>query len=85
MIWIALFANFAMNFFLVRSICNGIKLEHTWYAVLGMVVFDLGKVAARKNAIDPFYIFLFVIAGMAGSVIGRNEAAKKKTSEEPKK
>lgn len=75
------FVNFAFNFFLVRSICSTMKPEHTWYVVLGMVVVDLGKATAAVVGLDPFTIFLFTIAGMAGSVVGRNEAAKKNKSE----
>ena len=76
MILLILFVNFAFNFFLIRTICSAIKPEYTWYLVLGMVVVDLGK-AAAAGTIDPFDMFLFVVAGMAGSIIGRNEAAKK--------
>ena len=46
-----------------------------------MVVVDLGKATAAVVGLDPFTIFLFTIAGMAGSVVGRNEAAKKNKSE----
>ena len=46
---------------------------------------DLGKATAAANAIAPFYVFLIVIAGMAGSVIGRNESVQKKASDKPKK
>jgi hypothetical protein len=75
------FANFAFNFFFVRMICSTMKPQHTWYVVLGMVVVDLGKAAASTAGLDPFTIFLFTIGGMAGSVVGRNEAAKKSKHE----
>ena len=80
MILILPFVNFAINFFWVRFLCKGLKLEHTWYVVLGLMVFDLGKAATSDKALPPTTIFLFTIAGMAGSLIGRNEAVKGKTS-----
>jgi hypothetical protein len=75
------FVNFAFNFFLVRMLCSTMKPQHTWYVVLGMVVVDLGKAAFSTASLEPFDIFLFTIGGMAGSVVGRNEAAKKNKSE----
>lgn len=62
---------------MVRASCNDMKPENTWYVVLGMVVVDLGKAAAAPNALDPYDIFLIVIGGMAGSIVGRNEAVKR--------
>jgi hypothetical protein len=80
MILIFLFVNFALNFFLIRAICSSMKPQHTWYVVLGMVVIDLGK-AAAPGTVDPFDMFLIVVAGMGGSIVGRNEAAKKHKGE----
>lgn len=80
MILIIPFVNFAINFFWVRSLCTGMKLENSWYVVLGMTVFDLAKVTTTANVLAPLSIFLVMVAGMAGSIIGRNEAVKRKTS-----
>ena len=76
------FVNFAFNFFVVRGICSTMKPQHTWYVVLGMVVVDLGKAAFSTASLDSFDIFLFTIGGMAGSVVGRNEAAKNYKNED---
>jgi len=78
MILIIPFANFAINFFLVRSFVSGMKEEHSWYVVFGMVVVDLGKAAFAVTALDPISIFLFTIGGLVGSVVGRNEGVKNK-------
>jgi hypothetical protein len=80
MILIIPFVNFAVNFFWVRWACTGLKTEHSWYVILGMTVFDLGKVTSTVNVMAPSSIFLMMVAGMAGSIIGRNEAVKRKTS-----
>jgi hypothetical protein len=75
------FVNFAFNFFFVRWICSGMKPQHTWYVVLGMVPVDFIKAAASPAGPDLITIFLFTFGGMAGSVVGRNEAAKKSKTE----
>ncbi len=76
MILILPFINFSINFFVVRAVCSGMKPEHSWYVVLGMVIVDLGKATFAVDALDPLSIFLFTVGGMIGSVVGRNEYIK---------
>lgn len=80
MILIIPFVNFAFNFFLVRAFCSDMKPQNTWYVVFGMVVVDLGK-AAAAGTLGPIDMFLIVVAGMAGSLVGRNEAVKRNKPE----